>query len=97
MDRSPHCGQNVPALTPGQESASERATQIDDYSLSDLEVTTAAIMLGSGITAYAPVYAVLSFNTVVSAFDRLVAFAVGLAWSVFGWYETYRLWKLKLT
>lgn len=42
------------------------------------------------------VYGVLAIVTWISFFDRIVALSLGVVASFFGWFETYRLWKLKL-
>ncbi|MFW9918721.1 MAG: hypothetical protein ACFFED_03925 [Candidatus Thorarchaeota archaeon] len=42
------------------------------------------------------VYGILSLTIWISLFDRLIALALGTIASLFGWFETYRLWKLKL-
>ncbi|UCE11208.1 MAG: ArsR family transcriptional regulator [Candidatus Thorarchaeota archaeon] len=46
-------------------------------------------------TAFTTAYLVIASMTSVTLFDRYVAMAVGIAGAVFGWLETYRLWKLK--
>ena len=40
-------------------------------------------------------YAVLTIGTYPGFFDRYIALAVGAFGAIFGWLETYRLWKLK--
>ncbi len=47
-------------------------------------------------TVFTVVYVILSMTLWVGPFDRLIAFALGVIGALFGWYETYRLWKLKL-
>lgn len=41
------------------------------------------------------VYVVISLSSFVTIFDRAMAFSLGVIGAVFGWMETYRLWKLK--
>jgi len=48
-------------------------------------------------TMYTVAYSILSVVLDAGLFDRLVAIAIGVVGSIFGWIETYRLWKLKLT
>jgi DNA-binding transcriptional ArsR family regulator len=33
----------------------------------------------------------------IGLFDRYIAIAVGIVGALFAWFETYRLWKIKLT
>ncbi|MHA1909473.1 MAG: hypothetical protein ACW98Y_19400, partial [Candidatus Thorarchaeota archaeon] len=47
-------------------------------------------------TMFTLVYIALSFYAPVRIFDRYIAIAVGVVGALFGWFETYRLWKLKL-
>ena len=47
-------------------------------------------------TAYTVAYTVLSTQTWPGIFDRYIALAAGIAAALFAWYESYRLWKLKL-
>ncbi len=47
-------------------------------------------------TIFTFVYVILSFYASVGIFDRYIAIAVGVIGALFGWFETYRLWKLKL-
>ncbi|MCK5151072.1 MAG: hypothetical protein KAQ65_04500 [Candidatus Thorarchaeota archaeon] len=47
-------------------------------------------------TIFTCVYVILSFSASVGIFDRYIAIAVGVIGALFGWFETYRLWKLKL-
>jgi hypothetical protein len=47
-------------------------------------------------TMYTLAYLVLAFTTPIGIFDRLVAFGVGASGAIFAWFESYRLWKLKL-
>ena len=47
-------------------------------------------------TIFTCVYVILSFYASVGIFDRYIAIAVGVIGALFGWFETYRLWKLKL-
>ncbi|MHA1959470.1 MAG: hypothetical protein ACW99U_04535 [Candidatus Thorarchaeota archaeon] len=46
-------------------------------------------------TAFTTAYLVIASLTAVTLFDRYIALAVGVAGALFGWLETYRLWKLK--
>ncbi|MHA2425238.1 MAG: hypothetical protein ACXAEF_10640 [Candidatus Thorarchaeota archaeon] len=47
-------------------------------------------------TIFTLIYVILSFYAPVRMFDRYIAIAVGVIGALFGWFETYRLWKLKL-
>ncbi len=47
-------------------------------------------------TIFTVVYGILALFAWISFFDRLIALALGVVASLFGWFETYRLWKLKL-
>lgn len=42
-------------------------------------------------------YFALTFYISESIFDRYIALAIGIAASIYAWFEAYRLWKLKLT
>jgi DNA-binding transcriptional ArsR family regulator len=42
-------------------------------------------------------YLVLSFIARPGLYDRYVALAIGAVGAMFAWWETYRLWKLKLS
>ncbi|MFW9909754.1 MAG: hypothetical protein ACFFEF_14375 [Candidatus Thorarchaeota archaeon] len=42
-------------------------------------------------------YIILAGFTPIGIFDRFIAIAIGLVGALFGWFETYRLWKLKLS
>ena len=42
-------------------------------------------------------YLALTFFVSVSIFDRYIALVVGIAAAIYSWFETYRLWKIKLT
>ncbi|MGY5854605.1 MAG: helix-turn-helix domain-containing protein [Candidatus Thorarchaeota archaeon] len=48
-------------------------------------------------TAYSLAFLAISASLVPGIFDRYIALAVGVIGALFAWYETYRLWKLKLT
>ena len=48
-------------------------------------------------TVYTAVYLAYCLTLNPGFFDRLIALAIGVVGSIFGWIETYRLWKLKLT
>lgn len=48
-------------------------------------------------TAFTTAYLTLTIVVPIGIFDRYVAIAVGLIGAFFGWFETHRLWKLKLT
>ncbi|MHA2240157.1 MAG: hypothetical protein ACXACE_01000 [Candidatus Thorarchaeota archaeon] len=41
-------------------------------------------------------YSIIALFIPIGLFDRLIAIAVGLVGSIFAWFETYRLWRLKL-
>ncbi|MDF1539096.1 MAG: hypothetical protein P1Q69_09340 [Candidatus Thorarchaeota archaeon] len=41
-------------------------------------------------------YLALTMFSPITLFDRYIAIAVGAVGALFGWFETYRLWKLKL-
>ncbi len=47
-------------------------------------------------TVFTLAYVILSFYTSIGIFDRYIAIAVGAIGALFGWFESYRLWKLKL-
>lgn len=47
-------------------------------------------------TAFTIAYLVIAFLVPVSPFDRYVATALGIVGALFGWFETYRLWRIKL-
>ncbi len=47
-------------------------------------------------TIFTVVYAYMTSFLWVTYFDRYIALALGTLASLFGWFETYRLWKLKL-
>ncbi|MGQ4912878.1 MAG: hypothetical protein ACP6KW_11960 [Candidatus Thorarchaeota archaeon] len=47
-------------------------------------------------TAYTVAYLALSTLTEIGLFDRFVAITVGIVAALFAWYESYRLWKIKL-
>ena len=55
------------------------------------------IFVAMFFTVYTAAYAIYSVTLNPGLFDRLIALAIGLVGSIFGWIETYRLWKLKLT
>ena len=46
-------------------------------------------------TAYTLAYLALTFMTPIGLYDRYIAFGVGAAGAIFGWFESYRLWRLK--
>ena len=48
-------------------------------------------------TMFTAAYVTMTSFVPIGAFDRFIAIAVGVVGALFGWYETYRLWKLKLT
>ncbi len=47
-------------------------------------------------TAFTIAYLVIAVFAPVSTFDRYVALALGIVGALFGWFETYRLWRIKL-
>jgi hypothetical protein len=47
-------------------------------------------------TMYTLAYSILVFITPIGIFDRFVAFGVGALGAIFAWFESYRLWRLKL-
>ncbi|MHA2188483.1 MAG: hypothetical protein ACW99V_09630 [Candidatus Thorarchaeota archaeon] len=47
-------------------------------------------------TAFTLAYSIIALFIPIGLFDRLIAIAVGLVGSIFAWFETYRLWRLKL-
>jgi DNA-binding transcriptional ArsR family regulator len=47
-------------------------------------------------TMYTIAYTSLALTLEIGLFDRLVAIAIGIVGALFSWFETYRLWKLKL-
>ena len=47
-------------------------------------------------TMYTLAYSVLTFMAPIGVFDRFVAFGVGAVGALFAWFESYRLWRLKL-
>lgn len=47
-------------------------------------------------TAYTFAYSLIALFSPISVFDRYIAIGVGLLGAAFGWFETYRLWKLKI-
>lgn len=48
-------------------------------------------------TAYTAAYLILSLIAPPNIFDRYIALAIGLIGALFAWWESYRLWKLKLS
>ena len=48
-------------------------------------------------TAYTIAYFVLSIIAPPNIYDRYIALAIGLVGAIFAWWESYRLWKLKLS
>lgn len=48
-------------------------------------------------TAYTAAYLLLTIIAPPNIYDRYVALTVGLIGAVFAWWESYRLWKLKLS
>jgi len=48
-------------------------------------------------TAYTAAYLVLSIIAPPNIFDRYIALAIGVIGALFAWWESYRLWKLKLS
>ncbi len=48
-------------------------------------------------TVYTVAYIALTMVTPIGLFDRYIAIAVGIVGALFAWFETYRLWKIKLT
>jgi len=48
-------------------------------------------------TVYTIAYIALTMVAPIGLFDRYVAIAVGIVGALFAWFETYRLWKIKLT
>jgi len=48
-------------------------------------------------TAFTLAYITLTLITPIGIFDRYIAIAVGFAGAMYAWYETHRLWKLKLS
>jgi len=48
-------------------------------------------------TSYTLAYLVLSFIAPPNIYDRYIALAVGVVGALFAWYESFRLWKLKLS
>ena len=48
-------------------------------------------------TAYTVAYLALTIIAPPNIYDRYIALAVGLVGAVFAWWESYRLWKLKLS
>lgn len=47
-------------------------------------------------TAYTAAYLAISTIASVGTFDRIIAIAVGVLAALFAWWESFRLWKLKL-
>jgi hypothetical protein len=47
-------------------------------------------------TMYTLAYSILTLIAPIGIFDRLVAFGVGAVGAIFAWFESYRLWRLKL-
>ena len=47
-------------------------------------------------TAFTITYLIVSLFVPVGPFDRYIATALGIVGALFGWYETYRLWRIKL-
>jgi len=47
-------------------------------------------------TMFTVAYIALTAFVPIGIFDRYIAIAVGAFGALFGWFETYRLWKLKL-
>jgi hypothetical protein len=47
-------------------------------------------------TMYTITYLILTLIAPIGIFDRLVAFGVGAIGAIFAWFESYRLWRLKL-
>ena len=48
-------------------------------------------------TCYTLTYCALTLIFPIGLFDRFIAVAVGIVGALFGWFESYRLWKLKFT
>ena len=48
-------------------------------------------------TSYTLAYLVLSFIAPPNIYDRYIALAIGVVGALFAWYESFRLWKLKLS
>ncbi len=48
-------------------------------------------------TSFTMAYLALTLMFPLGVFDRLIALAVGIAAAIYAWFETYRLWKLKLS
>ncbi len=48
-------------------------------------------------TAYTAAYLLLSIIAPPNIFDRYIALAIGLVGALFAWWESIRLWKLKLS
>ena len=47
-------------------------------------------------TAFTLAYLAIVLFTPIGPFDRYAAMALGIVGSLFGWFETYRLWRIKL-
>ncbi len=47
-------------------------------------------------TIFTVVYGIMAMISWISLFDRIIALTLGVIGALFGWFETYRLWKLKL-
>ncbi len=48
-------------------------------------------------TSYTLAYLVLSLIAPPNIYDRYIALAIGVVGALFAWYESFRLWKLKLS
>ncbi len=48
-------------------------------------------------TSYTLAYLVLSFIAPPNIYDRYIALAIGVVGALFAWWESYRLWKIKLS
>ncbi len=48
-------------------------------------------------TAYTFAYLLLTIVAPPNIYDRYIAIAIGLVGALFAWWESYRLWKLKLS
>ncbi|MCK4565966.1 MAG: hypothetical protein KAU48_01520 [Candidatus Thorarchaeota archaeon] len=48
-------------------------------------------------TSYTLAYLVLSFIAPPNIYDRYIALAIGIVGALFAWWESIRLWKLKLS
>ena len=48
-------------------------------------------------TSFTTAYLILTATAPITLFDRYVALALGIIGSIVGWFETIRLWKLRLS